>query len=90
LLAGEPGRYVVLARRHHSTWYVGAIHSGDRPRAVQVPCTFLSPGRYRAQLILDGDGPRAFQVTNRSVTAQDTIPLAMLPCGGGVIEFHKQ
>ena len=36
LIDGYPGRYIVLARRHGSTWYVGAINAGEEAVTLDV------------------------------------------------------
>ncbi len=42
-LAGHPGEYVVVARRHRDTWWVGAINGADAARRVDLPPE-LRPG----------------------------------------------
>ena len=36
LIDGYPGRYIVLARRHGATWYVGAINADEAPMTLDV------------------------------------------------------
>src|SRR6185436_7587521 len=36
LLAGEPGKLVVVARRKGTVWYVGGISGTDTPQTVTV------------------------------------------------------
>ena len=46
VLDGKIGEYVVIARRHGSDWYVGAIT--DQPRKLSIPLAFLGPGAFDA------------------------------------------
>ena len=81
-LAGHPGRYVVLTRRHGGTWYVGGI-SGERTgRELDVNLDFLGRERYAATLIADGQDARRFETDTRTVTARDRIQVRLLPYGG--------
>ncbi len=36
LINGYPGKYIVLARRHGATWYVGAINADEAPMTLDV------------------------------------------------------
>ena len=36
LIDGYPGSYIVLARRHGATWYVGAVNATDKPVQLDV------------------------------------------------------
>lgn len=53
---GDPGEYIAVARRKGKTWYLGAMTDWT-PRDLDIPLTFLGPGRYRVDLYTDG--PRA-------------------------------
>ncbi len=53
-LAGEPGEYVVVARRHGDDWWVAGINGGDEPRTVDLELDFAPPGD--ALLLTDGAG----------------------------------
>ena len=41
LLDGYPGRYVVMARRHGSDWYVAALNATDQPLRVELDLSSL-------------------------------------------------
>jgi alpha-glucosidase len=82
-LDGEPGRYLVLARRAGSQWYVAGFNADEQPREVSLDLAFL--GQRRGQLITDGEGPRAF--------AESTVPapsakLTIAARGGFVARFR--
>jgi len=44
VLHGRIGQYAVVARRRGTDWYVGGMNSGQE-RSLDVPLTFLEPGR---------------------------------------------
>jgi len=81
-LAGEPGEYVVLARRSGKTWYVAGINGQDAGRDVNVPLSFLDDAHYTVTLIADGKTPREFETESEAVTAQDHLEVRLLPYGG--------
>jgi alpha-glucosidase len=84
---GEPGKFVVLARRSEGQWYVGTINGEDRPIRVPVPLRFLGAKSYDAQVIGDGKDPRSFGTRDLVVKPGDAITLAMRPYGGAVIRL---
>lgn len=63
-LDGEPGKFVVLARRSGSQWYVAGFNGEDTPREVQLDLAAL--GKRAGQLITDGEGPRDLAVSRVS------------------------
>ncbi len=81
-LAGEPGQFVVLARRSGSTWYVAGINGEDAGRDVDVALSFLGDTRCTVTLIADGKTPREFETESEAVTAQDHLEVRLLPYGG--------
>ncbi len=52
-LAGDPGEYVIIARRKGKTWYIGGI-TNSTGREIDVPMDFLGGGRSTAKLYVDG------------------------------------
>jgi hypothetical protein len=85
LLAGRPGREVVLARRAGRRWYVGAIRAGrGGPRRVSL--AFLRPAtRYRLTLVLDGEDGLVAQ--RRLVTRDSRLTLRLPERGGAVLRL---
>ena len=78
-LAGEPGKFVVIARRKGDTWYVGAMTNWDS-RDLDVPLGFLGAGSYDAQIF--ADGPQAeTDATNLDVRTERLE-------GGGKLRLH--
>jgi alpha-glucosidase len=89
-VAGEPGKFVVLARRSRNAWYVGAINGQKEPIRVSVPLDFLGPKSYEALIIGDGNDPRSFSTRQITAKAGEAIPLSLRPRGGGVIHLIPQ
>lgn len=95
VLAGEIGDYAVVARqdRNSADWYLGAV-TDEHGRALQLPLSFLEPGRrYTARVYRDGDGahwqhaPFAFARETIEVTSADTLTLRLAAGGGQAIRF---
>lgn len=95
-LAGRPGQFVVLARRHGNTWYIGGISGQKTGRKVDVPLSFLAGDvKYTSLAIGDGKTPRSFDVATSksqagtssslaSMTSKDSLDIRFLPYGGFV------
>lgn len=90
ILSGEPGEFIVSARKSGAQWFLGAM-TNENARTVQASLAFLGPGKYSAHIF--ADAPDADQnaehlvETKQSVTAQDTLTLKMAPGGGVAIQF---
>ena len=82
VLAGEPGKLAVLARRSGDDWYVSAINGLTSPQSVHVPLAFLPAGRYELRLISDGTTPAKFAFSKRDVSPADAIDLELAGRGG--------
>lgn len=88
LVAGEPGRFVVIARRSGGRWFIGGISAEPAPRTVDLRLPFLEPGAHTVDILEDGQHP-GFLVTRRSIDAAATITVTMQPRGGFVAEVSK-
>ncbi len=86
-LAGEPGQYLVLARRSGNRWYLGGINGENAGRDVDVPFGFLGQSRCTMTVIEDGKTPRTFAGETEAVTAQDHLEVRLQPYGGFVATF---
>jgi alpha-glucosidase len=96
VLDGRIGDYVAVARRERGgqTWFLGAI-TDEEPRTLEVPLSFLRPGRtYLAEIYADGpkahwlDNPRPIAITRRRVTSAARLRLALAPGGGQAIRIR--
>ncbi|MER7477721.1 glycoside hydrolase family 97 catalytic domain-containing protein [Streptomyces sp. NPDC126510] len=88
-LAGAIGEYVAVARRAGSDWYLGAM-TNESSRTLALPLSFLGSGTYTATVYADGTpGASPFRtpvvVSTRTVTAADTLDVAMAPAGGQAV-----
>jgi alpha-glucosidase len=83
-LAGEPGQFVVLARRNGNQWYIGGINGENAGRDVDVALSFLGQSRCTVTLIEDGKTPRSFDSETKAVTSQDHLEVRQQPYGGFV------
>ncbi|MCE4555429.1 glycoside hydrolase family 97 protein [Roseateles cellulosilyticus] len=82
-LDGEPGKFVVLARRAGKQWFIAGLNGEDTPRELTLDLGWL--GRRAGQLITDGDGPRDFAVQR---IAGPTARLTLAPRGGFVARWR--
>jgi alpha-glucosidase len=92
-LAGDIGRYVVIARRNGDTWYLGAMTS-EEGRTVEIPLSFLRQGSWNAHVYADGapqtparDTPVV--MSQQIVDATTTLQLVLAPSGGQAIRFER-
>lgn len=88
-LAGSIGEYVAVARRSGDTWYLGAM-TDETSRVLAIPLSFLGGGTYTATVYADGTpGAAPYQtpvvVSTQSVTAENTLSVAMAPAGGQAV-----
>jgi alpha-glucosidase len=90
VLNGEVGKYITIARRHGTAWYLGAMTNWDA-RDFELPLSFLGSGEYGAQIFADGaDADRvgtSLSITNKQVRGGDKLPLHLAPGGGVAIIF---
>jgi alpha-glucosidase len=88
---GEPGKWISVARRRGSNWYIASM-SGPKGVATSLPLNFLPPGtEFSASIYSDVPGKREAAHTTQIVRATGSLPLAMEPNGGHlmIIEQHK-
>lgn len=81
---GEPGRFVVLARRGEGRWYVAGINGEAAERKLSIPVGELGASG-TATLIADGDGGNlSFRRETVNLAAVKQLDLT-LPARGGFI-----
>ncbi|MCD7794713.1 MAG: glycoside hydrolase family 97 protein [Alistipes sp.] len=92
-LAGEPGEFVAVVRRAGENYFLGAA-TDEQPRTLSLPLDFLKPGtKYRATIYADGPdadwktNPTSYTISEREVSAADTLDVAMAPGGGQAVSF---
>lgn len=93
VLEGRMGELLVTARRKGRTWYLGAISAGPE-REVDVPLSFLGPGRYAG--VLWKDSPDSDLDPNRLIretvegSASGMLRVRCGPNGGFAARFSQQ
>jgi alpha-glucosidase len=87
---GYPSEYVTVARRHASDWFLGCMTNWD-PRTLDIPLTFLGPGKYRAQIYEDAPDAAQFptnvRVRTMTVDRTTTLKAVLAPGGGYAVRF---
>jgi alpha-glucosidase len=88
VLDGKIGKYVVIARRHGSEWFVGAMTDGARK--VAIPLGFLGGRAYDATIYADtrdtAVNPIRLSVLPARLEGRDPRPLELsLAAGGGAV-----
>lgn len=58
-VAGQPGQYVVLARRKGANWYIGGINGQPSEQQVELDLSFLGK-KAALEIITDGESPVTF------------------------------
>jgi alpha-glucosidase len=90
-VAGEPGEFVVLARRRGDAWYLGGINNWTR-RDLTIPLDFLGSGQFMAKAYVDGDlsGDRPNEATVKEPKINKAaMPVTFAPGGGIAAVFRK-
>lgn len=92
-LDGEPGEFVVVARKAKEAYFLGASTNREA-RELTVALDFLEKGKtYKAIIYADGEdadwetNPTSYQITERNVTADDKLSIAMKKGGGQAVSF---
>ncbi|GGY00344.1 glycoside hydrolase family 97 protein [Massilia dura] len=83
-LAGDPGRYAVIARQAGGKWYVAGFNGTQKDRTVTLDLAFADGKAGR--IITDGAGERAF--AQADITATKKTRIKVKACGGFVAVFE--
>lgn len=97
-LDGQPGQFIVQARRAGHDWFVGAM-TNTETRTVEIPIDFLPDGNYEVVCYNDAptpDSPAKVAVSRQIVYRQSSrrqshtpIVLKLQPSGGAALHFRK-
>jgi hypothetical protein len=87
-ISGEPGSFVVIARRDGQTWYVGGLNA-DSPTTAKVALDFAGAGSWDVAVIGDGAVDREFRTFSRVATSADVIEVPMRARGGFVMRISR-
>ncbi len=87
-LQGEIGKYIAVVRRAGENFYFGA-GTDSEARTLTVTLDFLKDGiTYTARIYADDPAdPTKVVISEKQVTASDTITVEMAPSGGQAITF---
>ena len=92
VLQGEMGKYIVVARRKGTTWYVAGQTNWDA-RDVTLALDFLGSGSWQATLLTDGinanHNAEDYRFTHAKLTPADRLPLSMASGGGFVVRLEQ-
>ena len=94
VLNGRIGDFVTIARRQGDTWFLGSI-TDENARVMTIPLLFLHPDKtYRVSIFADAPNadwktqPTAYTISERTLTAKDTLNLRLAPGGGAAVIFR--
>ena len=92
-LAGEPGEFVAIVRKAKGNYFLGAA-TNENPRTLEIKLDFLEPGKqYKTVIYADGENadwksnPTDYQITEQTVTSENTLNIRMAAGGGQAISF---
>jgi alpha-glucosidase len=80
---GFPGKYVVLARKKGSRWYIAGINGENSERTLTLNLSFITE-KSKGLLITDAVGAKEFSQIRIDISSPMSI--TMLPYGGFVIK----
>ncbi|HLG39649.1 MAG TPA: glycoside hydrolase family 97 protein, partial [Chitinophagaceae bacterium] len=90
--AAEIDKYVSIARRKNTSWWIGTITNNDA-REVVINLSFLPTGKYSAEIYSDASDANvnADHLTKerKTVDKNSVLKLALAPGGGNVIILNK-
>lgn len=90
-LAGEPGEYIVQARRTRHDWYVGMMTNKSARNVVVDTKEFLTPKKkYRAEIYTDDPSLKTrtnVRTTVKTIKGGDKLTFALQPSGGAALRF---
>lgn len=93
VLDAEIGDFVVIARRKGDAWYLGAI-TDENARELQVPLSFLEPGRkYEAKIYADGKdadfetNPAPVEISTRTLQSSNVLGMRLARSGGQAVSL---
>jgi alpha-glucosidase len=90
-IGGEPMQWISLARRSGRDWYVGSLTNWDQ-RDIQVPLSFLGPGKYEAEIYADAPDAATeathTTLTHQAVDRNTVLDVHMVSGGGNAMWIH--
>jgi alpha-glucosidase len=87
-LAGEPGDFIVLARRSGDDWYISGINGQEEAREITLDLSPFVAAPY-TQLLIQDDGVRGFNSITSVVEENTLTTITMQPYGGFVMRLEQ-
>lgn len=92
-LDGEIAKYIAIARRSGSTWYLGAMTNWDA-RTLNLNLEFLGTGNYKAEIFCDGANAhrvgRDYKKETIDIPASKNIKINMASGGGFIMKITRK
>lgn len=95
-LAGEIGEYIIMARQTtDGAWLVGAA-TNESTRELDIPLSFLRPGKYEVSIIQDGDNAdylsnrEVYKAEVKTLKSKDSVHVRLAPGGGACLIIRKE
>lgn len=88
VLAGTPGQFASIARRKGTDWFMGTI-TNTEARKIDLPLTFLEPGKKYSLTVYEDDGSGKIRKQNRTVSSKDRLTANLLGSGGQAIVLKR-
>jgi alpha-glucosidase len=89
-LSGVPAEYLTMARRHGKEWFLGSMTNWT-PRDLDIPLTFLGPGKYRAEIYADAPDadryPKSVSIRKETVDKSTRLKTHLAPGGGYAVRL---
>ena len=88
-LDGQPGEYIIQARRSGNDWFVGCM-TNTEGRTVTVPTDFLPKGKWEVEIYNDDptlDTQTKVECEKTKVKRGKPIELKLQPSGGAALHF---
>ena len=90
-ILGEPGEYIVTARRSHNDWYLGAM-TGNKGREVAIKTDFLQKGKKYLMTLYQDDpsysSKTKVKVISKLIKGDEVIRLSLQDSGGAAAYFR--
>ncbi len=87
-VAGEIGRYIVIARRSGDDWWIGAM-SDQQPREITIDPSALGVRSGRLEIWHDDDASphHLAHEERRTTTGSEPLSVKLAPAGGALVRF---
>ena len=93
VLAGEMGKYVVIARRKGNDWYIGALNDWTE-RTLKIDLSFLDKNAYDAIIFQDGVNANKkaedYKSVKKTLTGADSLEIVLKKRGGAAVQLVRK